>query len=474
MTFSRTKAVLVLLVGLAFVPGESRQDPIELIRRHRYEEAIALFRKDADGAKGEKALRALKGQSLSYQRLGSLYRTFSNFSAALMEDYYGNLIQDGASGLNHLYLGQIQFLNGRYAQAKASFEAARKAGDANPAVAEMADIFHFFSRRRLGEASASGDPGLSPKDNAAQWQLLELRGGPIPAGLSGASQRGRRCKLQVLLRSANPSQSELEAALKAVMNDGQQPEMYLDEGKNTQINFYDPFLLGTLSDACFALSKIVNLRIKEMESSHPEIASKFGTDLALAEASVRLGQLKEAAGYLGADESFQARLIKAQILARQRKTKEASGLLSLLAKEARDPSAMKDLADVHHLLGLDLDRGMGLAAKALKDRNSPPYHRTYAGLLFESGQPEAAIQQYAKGYKIEYRNRIDQIDPEYMADYSFAIFRTNKLRYEEIVETLYHLQKEFPACRQMHYCMQGISAGLARSYESQRIFRKGG
>jgi hypothetical protein len=68
---------------------------------------------------------------------------------------------------------------------------------------------------------------------------------------------------------------------------------------------------------------------------------------------------------------------------------------------------------------------------------------------------------------------MDQIDPEYMSDYSLAIFLTSKMRYEEVVETLYHLQKEIPACRQMHYAMQGISADEARGYESQRIFRKG-
>lgn len=474
MTFSGSRAFLVLVLGLACLPGESREDPVELIRRHRYEEAIAIFDRDmAAGKQDEKALlRSLKGRSLAYQRLGSLYDTFSRLSLAIMEDYYANLIEEGASGLNHLYLGQIQFRLGKHPEAKASFEAARKAGGA-PATAEMADVFHFFARRRLGEAGATGDPGLSPKDNAAQWQLAELKG-ELPAGLAGASQRGRRSRLSLLARSPNPSESDLEASVKAVLTDGQQPEMYLDQGKNTQINFYDPFLLGTLSDGFFALSKATNLRIKGAEGKFPDLASKFGTDLALAEACLRLGHLKEAAVLVGAGNGLAGGILKAQLLALQRKPKEAGQLLESLAKDLKSPNDKRDLAEAHHLLGIELGQGLKLAASAVRDRNGPAYHRTYANLLFASGQPEAAIQQYAKGYKIEYRNRIDQIDPEYMADYSFAIFRTNKLRYEEIVETLYHLQKEFPSCRQMHYCMQGISAGLARSYESQKIFRKGG
>lgn len=474
MTFSRIKGAAALVVALAWSPGLTREDPVELIRRHRYEEAIAVFDKDLEGSKqDEKALRALKGKSLAYLRLGSLYDNFSRFSLAIMEDYYANLDQEGASGLNHLYLGQIQFRLGKYAEAKSSFESARKLGGVAPGLSEMADVFHFYSRRRLGEPGASGDAGLAPKDNGAAWQLAELKG-EMPAGLGGLSQRGRRCRLQLLTRSPSTAESELEASVKAVLNDGQQPEMYLDQGKNTQINFYDPFLLGTLSDAFYAMSKAVNLRIKEAEKRFPELAAKFGTDLALAEASIRLGQFKDAAGYIGAASTLEAGLLKAQLLGRQGKAKEAADLLGVLSRDLKNPAERRDVAEVYQILGVETGKGLKLAALAVKDRNGPAYHRTYAGLLFASGQTEAAIQQYAKGYKIEYRNRIDQIDPEYMCDYSHAIFRTNKLRYEEIVETLYHLQKEFPACRQMHYCMQGISAGLARSYESQRIFRKGG
>ncbi|HLP42208.1 MAG TPA: hypothetical protein VK465_11915, partial [Fibrobacteria bacterium] len=97
---------------------------MELIRRHRYEEAIAVFDKDLAGSnQDEKALRAQKGRSLAYLRLGSLYDGFSRFSTAIMEDYYANLIGDGASALNHLYLGQIQYHNGKFVEAKASFEA---------------------------------------------------------------------------------------------------------------------------------------------------------------------------------------------------------------------------------------------------------------------------------------------------------------------------------------------------------------
>ncbi|MEO6095455.1 MAG: hypothetical protein ABIW76_07185 [Fibrobacteria bacterium] len=446
---------------------------MDLIRRHRYDEAISTWDKDIEGGKlDEKGLRALKGKSLAYFRLGSLYAGYSGFSNAIMSEYYTALIETGASAIHFLYLGQIQYQSGKFAEAKSSFEKARKLGGAAPNILEMVDVFMFYSRKKLGEVSGDLLP-VAVKDNASVLQAMELKG-DADVDLAAQTQRGRRCKLAILLHSPSTSIPEVEAALKLALADAQQPEMYLDQGKNTQINFYDPFLMQTLSDAYYRLSKLINLRIKDEEKKFPDLAAKFGTDQAIGEVCAKLGQWKEAASYLGKADDVEGQLLKAQVLAHSNKVSEAKGILESLANSSKSPSDKRDIADCYYLLGFDLDKGLKLAGQAVREKNSPNYYRTFANLLFATGQTETAMQQYAKGYKIEYRNRIDQIDPEYMTDYAFAIFKTNKLRYEEIVETLYHLQKEFPACRQMHYCMQGISAGLARSFESQRIFRKGG
>jgi tetratricopeptide (TPR) repeat protein len=474
MIFSRTRVLALLLLTASVAPSEGREDPVELIRRHRYDEAIATWEQDLPSGKMDvKGLRALKGKSLAYSRLGSLYGTYSGFSNAIMAEYYASLLESSPGAIHYAYLGQIQFQSGKFAEAKASLEKAKKLGGATSAIAELNDVFLYYARKRLGENA--GEP-TAPKDNGALWQSLELKGITDPGQGPGATtQRGRRSRLAVLIRAGNANLADVEATLKAVLNDAQQPETYLDEGKNTQINFYDPFLMQTLSDAYYTLCKLTNLRIKEEEKRFPDLAAKFGTDQALAEAYIRLGQYKEAMACLPKDAAdVEVQLLKAQILARTNKVNEAKALLESLASGTKNASDRRDIAECYYLLGLDLDKGLKLAGLAVKDKNLPNYYRTFANLLFATGQTEAAMQQFAKGYKIEYRNRIDQIDPEYMSDYAFAIFKTNKLRYEEIVETLYHLQKEFPACRQMHYCMQGISAGLARSYESQRIFRKGG
>ncbi len=465
-----------LFLTALILPSIAKEDPVDLIKRHRYEEAISIWDKDIDLNKiDEKGLRALKGKSLAYFRLGTLYNLFQGFSNAIMTGYYSDHISETGGAQHYLYLGQIQYQGGKFSDAKSSFEKAKKLGRAGLATSELADLYLFYSKKKLGEVT--GEYSQALKDNAAVWQLLDLKGSSaaeIPSKLLATGQRSHRCKLSIQLRGANPSISEIEQSLKMVLDEAQNPEAFLDQGKNTQINFYDPFLLESLSRAYFTLAKLSNLKIQEQEKNFSALAGKFNTAAALAGVQLKLGASKEAFDLVSAATNLEAQLLKARALAAQNKIPEAKAILEGAAASSKSPADRRDIADCYYLLGFDLDKGLKLAGQAIHDKEGPNYYRTYANLLLASGQIEPAMQQFAKGYKIEYRNRIDQIDPEYMIDYSFAIFKNNKLRYEEIVETLYHLQKEFPACRQMHYCIQGISAGLARSFESQRIFRKGG
>lgn len=459
------KGWVFLLVGVA--TGYSKDDPVALLQRHRYEEAVAVWNQDLQASRvGETALRSLKGQGIAYFRLGSLYQNLQGFSLAIMQDYYAQLAETSATPLVYLYLGEIETALGNTAKAKAWLEMAKQSGPT--AVQEMASVYLQF---------AAGAQATPVKSVDAQWQALDLKQANLAAsnGLAASSARARRCRLNLLARESRPDREALEKAVAAVVRDGQDPEVIQDVGKNTQINFYDPELMGSLARGYFALSKAISLELLAQESKNPELAAKFKTPLALAESALRLGQMEEALRYLGKDGSSDAVLLRVRVLARTKKNKEAQELLDGLTSQAGRNAALKrDIAEAYYLSGLNPDKGLQLIEQALKDKNGPTYYRVQAGLLMAKGDKDAAVQQYAKGYKIEFRNRIDQIDPEYMADYSFAIYQNNKLRYEEIVETLYHLQKEFPPSRQMHYCMQGVSAGLARSFDAQRIFRKGG
>jgi len=450
-------------------------DPVDFFKRHRYEEASALWEKEIPKSPpyDEKSLRALKGLSMAYHLQGRLYQRLHEFSMALLEEYYAGVLSEAGSPLTLYYLGQVQFQAEKYGLAAASMEKAKKLGGGK--VPESGDVFLAFARARQKKAEAS----ISPKSIAAQWQVMDLMGAlpsAIPAGLEADTPRARRCRLSILSRSPVPMIGEIGAAIRGVRQDAESPELSQDPGKNTQIDFYDPYLLESLSRAYLALAKWSQVLLSEEEKRFPDLAQRFNTNRGLAEDCLLLGQFQEGLNFLGEiDKSVDARMIRAKLLGKMGKIAEAKDLLEGVFKEsAKNPAVIRDVAECYYFLSIDADRGLQLAALALKEKDGSTYYRVKAGLLMEKGQSSDALLEYGKGYKIEFRNRIDQIDPEYMLDYSFAIFLTNKMRYDEIVETMYHLQKAFPACRQMHYAMQGISAALARGYEVQTIFRKGG
>ncbi len=472
MIFSKPNKLLITGSVFLLLVATINADPVDLIKRHRYSEAIEVWNNDIKPGKvDEKGLRAIKGKALAYEKLGGLYQEFHKFSLFLLDAYYADQWQNYPTAISALYEGQIQFYFGNFAMAKTFLEKAKKGPKATSVIIEMADVYIAQSKRKLGEAEAGS---LNLKDNAAIWQNLEFKDADYPKNLAATSARSHRCKLKLML--TNPSSlADLENAINALLADAEQPEAYSDQGKNSQINFYDPNELFTLSQAFYTASKLLNLQILNEEKKFPDIASKFNTNVALAENYLSLDQVTEADGALANESSIPGMLLKARILAKQNKVKEAKLILEdLVKKNGKNSSVKRDIAECYALIGIDLAVGARLSEQTLREKNNPIYYKTYGSLLLAMGQNESALAQLAKGYKIEFRNRIDIIDPEYMIQYGFAIFKTNKLRYEEIVETLYHLQKEFPACRQMYYCMQGISAGLARNYESQRILRKGG
>ncbi|HAO99129.1 MAG TPA: hypothetical protein DCQ83_03685 [Fibrobacteres bacterium] len=449
------------------------EDPVDLFRRHRYEAAAAIWEKEVHGAVlDEKGVRSLKGLSMSYHQLGRLYSRLQPFSSAVASTYYKGILAEQKSALSLYYLGQLHYQGGRWDSAIVCFEKARKLG--GDKVPEENDVFLGYATARKKK---SANPALQPKSNAAQWQVLDLSGGEpsgIPAGLKAYSPRARRCRLSILSRSTIPLVNETYAALQAVLHDAGDPETIQDPGKNTQIDFYDPFLLETLQRGYFALSQWRQMQLLKEEKRFPELARKFETPSSLSETCLWRGQYADALQYLGQPNDTEGRLLRARILGKQGKLSEARPLLEGAAKDEKNPVILREIAESYYFLAIDFQKGLKLASQALKDKDGASYFRIFAALLLASGQNDAALQEYAKGYKIEFRNRIDEIDPEYMVDYAHAIFLTSKMRYEEIVETLYHLQKEIPACRQIHYAMQGVSASQARNYESQKIFRKGG
>jgi len=487
----RIERLLLLLVFPVLSLAAASHDPVDLFGRHRYPEAASLWERTLQSFPpkaplSEEGVRSLKGLSMAYYEQGRLYATLQVFSRALSSEYYRGVLAEEKSPLSLYYLGQVQYQRSAWDSAVGSFEKALKSGlsktsahvspSVSAPVAEVDGVFLAFAKARRAHAPPPVPARLKLKSTTARWEAFDLAGaGPadLPAGLKALSARDRRCRLSIFARSSSPRIAETEMALAAVLADAKAPELSIDRGQNTQMDYYDPFLLETLSQAYLALSEWQQIRLLGEEKRFPDLAQKFSTRRNLSEASLLRGRYAEALQFLGADKDVPSRIVRAKILGKQGQLTQAGELLDSVTQGAKAPGILREVAESYYFLNIDLQKGLQLAQQALRDKDGENYYHISAALLLATGQNDAALEEYAKGYPIEFRDRLDQIDPEYMSDYSFAIFLNRKMRYEEVVETLYHLQKEIPACRQMHDAMQGISAAQVRGYESQRIFRKG-
>src|SRR3954464_1522016 len=135
------------LVLFPFLCAAASPDPVDLFKRHHYEQASALWEKDVRNAPlEEKGVRSLKGLSLAHHQLGSLYSRLHPFSQALLSEFYRGVLSQGQSPLALYYLGQVQYQKGRFDSAESCFEKARKSR-AGKALEEN-EVFLAFAQAR--------------------------------------------------------------------------------------------------------------------------------------------------------------------------------------------------------------------------------------------------------------------------------------------------------------------------------------
>jgi tetratricopeptide (TPR) repeat protein len=451
------------LLLLLFLIGESvAEDPLSLLKKNRFLEAIEGWEKAAQERKMTKSkLRALKGQAMAYDKLGSLYSKFHDFFLVLLENYYAAIAKHTITSTLLLYQGQIDFYSGNYSMAVQKMGSVIKDKNASAREKDMAKVYRHHAMNMIRKKDLRLI--LDSKYPEVKWQMLQLDPKlKIPADLKAEDSRSIRNKLDILLSMRKSDPEQIEQMLKLILKKSEYVEKILNKGKLTQINFYDPMLLQTLSRAFYFLCKNRYLILLRNERKHPTLTKKFNSTLGLASSLYHLGQLDEAEDLLVGNVSKEGFILRARIKAAKKQRIKAKQTLATLVKNKKTPIVERDAGYAYFELGLDKHKALKLTGNALRNKKSSLYYHYYAAVLFGIGKKQDALEAYARGYKIQFRNSIEHINPEYMLDYTYAIFRTSKMRYDEVVETLYHIQKAYPACRQMYYCMQGIAAAHAK------------
>ncbi len=460
----------VLLLSFSF----SGEDALSLLQRNRFIQAIEAWEHEAKAIKVSQAkLRAIKGQALAYHKLGVLYGLYHRTFTELVDEYYSKIGNHYPSPTLQLYQGQAAFYRSSYTKSLALMEKVINNRQSSSLERDMAKVYRHYAVNHIHKKR--GRLILKSRHPEVLWQLTQLDSrAALPKNLKSNSPRSLGNKLLILLRQKNLNERLIYDALKNLMEIGDDPEMVLNRGELTQVNFYNPQLYLILSKSFFTMSNIRYQFLIKTDKKYPELAKKFKTDFSLAENYFHLGKYELASKYIKHPKSSQELLLVARIKAGEGKKKAAKNILDNIPLNKRATSITREVGYAYFDLDLHKVKGLQLTAKATRQKATSPYFRRYGLILLGLGKYQEALEVFAKGYKIQYRNSVDHINPEYMIDYAYTIFKASKMRYEEVVETLYHLQKAYPACRPLHYCMQGIAAAQTRAFGTQKIFKKGG
>lgn len=461
----------VLCLTVMFGPTLAK-DPLVLLKSNRYLEAVQAWDKDLKQSdKTEGRLRALKGQALAYSKLGELYVSLDEFNQTLSKEFYQGIQKLESSPKVVFYLGQIDFTHGDYEACE------KKMRNVLPKLKEtdlqnIAKVYLHYSLVNMGKKS--GTAVIDNKSSEAVWLNLEFSGAQkAPESLEAEGGRSLRSKAEIALRDESPKISEIEENLNLLLALADEPEDFLNQGKLTQINFYDPLLLTTISRTFFTLSILKNREVDQYKKDFPELSEKFETALEIAESHFQLGNYTKAKKLAEQLDGEKPSVLLAKIYTEENNLKTAKKILSSL-ENSKNPSILREVGSLYQSSGLDSKKGLKLVAEAIGNTKSPVGYQRYGTMLRKLKKYQNSLEMFAKGYKIQFRNDVEKNDPSYMVEYAYAIFEGSKMRYEEVVETMFHIQKAYPACRQMHYYIQGIAAAEARIYDSNQTFRKGG
>jgi len=461
---------LFLLMGSVL----SQTNPVTLLKKHQYFQAIKVWDHDASQKSfTADKLKALKGQGIAYKHLGDLYSVFHKFSQELYKKYYESISKSSSSISLIFYKAQLEFYSGNYQLAIKLMESVIRDNRTVPQFRDLAKVYRHFSLNKIHRKK--GRFNLRSSFPSVTWQMHELdETKAIPVGVDTPDSRSHRNKLRMLVRQTNSSENEVKTHLQYFLNKREEAEYFLNKGKLTQVNFFDPLILETLAKTFYWLSGYRYEILIKHESKFPELAKKFHTSFSLAEINYHLDKLKIAEKYLKRVTSKKGILLHAKIEVKRSNKKAARKILKSLEKTAKNPALLRELGFTYFETGLSNRKGLKYTQLALRKKKTSSNYRRYASILFSIGKTQESLDTFGKGYKIQYRNSVVHNDPEYMIDYAQTIFLATKMRYDEVIETLYHIQKAYPVTRSLHYSMQGIAAANTNTFESEKIFRKGG
>ena len=450
------KIVLTFLLMLWLITTPAlAQEAEQLVRRHRYTEAIEAVR----GARA--TLDGLTDRDLSVLGVAHLQRAyFLRDLAALQVDvgqayYHLRLTSDDVAPTpwTAYFLGRYLFAQERTDEALGHFEASFDAARLPDEYRRRARLWAAACHARLGRTrqadaawdalSIDGNATLAGERAYARWRAGQDET-PVCGERRAASAGALRCRLWAAIRghdgaALRPSQQRLLTE--------DLPDQKTEIGDDFVLRFYDPATLGMLAMADFVAAM--------------DAFSRVGSGQGRREALLYAGISAYEAGFYTQARFFlnetdhPLRAVYLGALDYLTGDRDAAARHWTQARSGDRPVAI-EWASVASRFETEHDNVRSVVAKHRDDAGQRSA-RMLGRALLEIGQPADALRLLEAVYPARYHNALDRIEPGYMATLNRAQFASGRRYYPALRSHLASLIDAYPVVAGVLYLVQAYT-----------------
>ncbi len=478
---------LILLLVFGVVNSVKGATPQELFAKHLYFDSIAelekMLVKQSVNSEETHNIKYILG--LNYFRLGSLYDKLF-FHAAFFEKKYYEKIAEDVPNIDQN--PRLMFFKGMCCYALREFDESIELF--NNVVTLENDNLNVARAQMWKDAAIICKKGDS-KSNEDWNRLFTGVTQSICVDalfLRHIEQKYQKSDINFTVDNINKDvftlrslvsfyslNNDLEKAKELLTNiDFDKPVEAIQIEGGASIKLYDPFLLKAFSNMAFTQAIVLFeeciISGINRESMHPGYW--------LGRSYLELGQLSDAISILSKEDKYlQASIFLGEAYWKNGERANAREIWKKLVKKTENPILLRELAYTYERLKVTIDNTEALARKALnlkksKDRRRlalQPYYGCLGYILFNQKKIEDAIEEYGNGFLFDQKHTVEANDPEYILEYSKAIFIPDVLSYDLINQSMLTLSKAYKGALQLRNAMSGIYLITYKNMEGGKL-----
>ena len=484
----RTKLInlrfIIFLLGFFFVALEpltsfGQVDLKKLRDSHRYDEAISELEGQLKGKAPSDNPDLFLDLGEAYHKRGLIYTSFYEIGREVEKDYYEFLRKFEIENCLPFYLGVCYFEMAEYQLAIDKLNALKKVQGLNKTCQLLSSVWIEASRFQLGQPGAMANLEeikrknennsvvvsevayfVSLLQNKDKEALQFVQGKKPPADLF----RNRFYRNLAYLYMKNDLPERAREAYELMKPEKE--ELKAEINPELNIYFYDPTALKILGLVSFYLSdQVLSQMVMDTTANErwQQVLFFRGQD------AYYLGRYLKAVELLKQCEHPVAGVFLGSAYYKLSRETEAQAAWGEVEK-SENPWALRELGRQYSALSAyggktSLVKGIALCQKALdlvkKDKKPDGRYFRYLGWAYLlNGEPNQAIEVLEEGYEHTRTNDLNYYEPELLNERAFCFYKKSEQNWSEAIEIYFVLQQRYPAVKQIHYALQGLTVGL--------------